>query len=281
LTEVQQTHGEAERALDENEVTSELLHDNGITPASNVLHPIVRGILGATSGNLYYPIRNQINHYPIPDIRLPSANHGETLLDIGCNWGRWCVAAARRGYKVVGIDPSFGALVVARHVLRQLGITDVTFVCADGRYLPFLPDSFDAIFSYSVIQHFSKTDANIALTEIGRVLKSGGKSLIQMPNSLGIRSLYHQARRGFREPQAFEVRYWLPRELLRAFDETIGSSHLSVDGFFGLGIQASDLPYFLPHHRLVVRASEFLRHRVRFMLPFADSLYVESTKPCA
>src|ERR1039457_1366914 len=82
LTEVQQTHGEAERALDENEVTSELLHDNGITPASNVLHPIVRGILGATSGNHYYPIRNQINPYPIPVIRLPSANHGETLLDI-------------------------------------------------------------------------------------------------------------------------------------------------------------------------------------------------------
>jgi SAM-dependent methyltransferase len=281
LTEVQQTHGEAERALDENEVTSELLHDNGVTPPSNVLHPVVRGILGATSGHLYYPIRNLIDHYPIPDIRLPAANDGETLLDIGCNWGRWCVAAARRGYKVVGIDPSFGALVVARRVLRQLGITDVTFACADSRYLPFQSDSFDAIFSYNVIQHFCKADAKIALTEIGRVLRSGGKSLIQMPSALGIRSLYHQARRGFREPQSFEVRYWLPRELLRVFDETIGSSHLSIDGFFGLGIQASDLPYFLPHHRLVVMTSEFLRRRVRFMMPFADSLYVESTKPCA
>ena len=30
----------------------------------------------------------------------------------------------------------------------------------------------------------------------------------RLPNWLGIRSLYHQVRRGFREAEKFEVRYW-------------------------------------------------------------------------
>ena len=38
------------------------------------------------------------------------------LLDIGCSWGRWSLAAARKGYSVVGIDPSLGAVMAARRI---------------------------------------------------------------------------------------------------------------------------------------------------------------------
>ncbi len=60
-----------------------------------------------------------------------------------------------------------------------------------------------------------------------------------------------------------------------------GSSTLSVDGYFGLGIQPSDIAIFAPHHRLIVRASEALRKfsdRLPAMRQFADSVYVTSRR---
>jgi len=77
------------------------------------------------------------------------------------------------------------------------------------------------------------------------------------------------------------VRYWSPRELLAAFRDEIGPSTLSVDGFFGLGIQATDLDLLPLRYRLVVKLSRQLT-RVSTMLPFlisvADSLYVNALK---
>lgn len=93
-----QTHGEALRALDPETAKRELMWNDGTTPPPNDLHPVIRAALGATCGHMYFAIRNKIDHYPIPTLRLPDGN-GETLLDIGCNWGRWTVAAAQRGYR--------------------------------------------------------------------------------------------------------------------------------------------------------------------------------------
>jgi 2-polyprenyl-3-methyl-5-hydroxy-6-metoxy-1,4-benzoquinol methylase/uncharacterized protein YbaR (Trm112 family) len=243
----------------------------------NGIDPLVQRIVAATNGNLYRHSIGKLRDYPIPAIRLPAGN-GETLLDVGCNWGRWSIAAARKGYRVVGIDPDLEALVAASRIAKTKGV-EICFVCADARYLPFQSFSFSRVFSYSVIQHFSKPDARAALSEIARVLKPGGESLIQMPNALGIRSLYHQVRRGFRARNIFDVRYWTPRELSKTFKDIIGPTDTSVDGFFGLGIQASDLPILPLPYRLVVRASEGLRRLARDIPPLmqvADSLYLHS-----
>jgi hypothetical protein len=132
-----------------------------------------------------------------------------------------------------------------------------------------------------VLQHFSKDDARRALGEVRRVLSPGGQSLIQMPNALGVRSAYHLARRGFRQPQGFDVRYWTLSELRSAFESLLGPSSLSVDGFFGLGIQPSDAPFLPLKHRLVVQTSELLRHLSRLVPPLtflADSVYVQSRR---
>ena len=239
--------------------------------------PLVQQIVGATNGHLYNRSIGKLRDYPIPVIRLPIAS-GETLLDVGCNWGRWSIAAAQKGYRVVGIDPDLEALVAASRIAKTKGL-EISFVCADARHLPFKSSSFSRVFSYSVIQHFSKPDARAALSEIARVLKPQGESLIQMPNALGIRSLYHQVRRGFRTRNIFDVRYWTPRELSRTFRDIIGPTDTSVDGFFGLGIQASDLPILPLPYRVVVRASEALRKLTRAVPPLAhvaDSLYLHS-----
>src|SRR5262249_45598378 len=155
-----------------------------------------------------------------PEIRLPPAA-GETLLDVGCSWGRWTISAARKGYAAVGIDPSLSAILAARRVTRSLGL-DAAYVVGDGRYLPFPPGVCSVVYSYSVLQHFSRPAALTALAQVARVLKPEGFSLVQMPNAYGVRSFYHQLRRGFREGQQFEVRYWTPSQLKRRFEQLIG-----------------------------------------------------------
>jgi 2-polyprenyl-3-methyl-5-hydroxy-6-metoxy-1,4-benzoquinol methylase/uncharacterized protein YbaR (Trm112 family) len=244
------------------------------------IDPVVSYLIGASNGYMYRHLIGKLESYPIPEIRLPYATR-EWLLDVGCNWGRWSIAATKKGYSVVGIDPSLGAVMAARRVSTSLGL-DIKYVVADGRFLPFPSNRFDRVFSYSVLQHFAKQDAVLALNEISRVLTPQGKSLIQMANSFGLRSLYHQARRGFTKGQNFEVRYWSVPELKRTFKCSIGDTEIKADCFGGLGIQRTDWQMVGARLKLVIAASEILR-TISKSLPFlryaADSLYLESQRP--
>lgn len=243
------------------------------------IDPVAKFMIGATNGILYRDLIGRIKEYTIPELRL-LPGEGKRLLDIGCNWGRWCVAAARLGYRPVGIDPSLGAVLAARRVTEQLGL-EVDFVVGDARFLPFAAETFDVVFSYSVIQHFDKGAALESVAEIGRVLRPQGRSLVQMPNKLGLRCLFHQLRRGFREPVKFEVRYWTIQELRHLFSSAIGPCHFSVDCFFGIGLQAADSHLMSWGRRCLIRASELLRTFTKhfgIMKYFADSLYVTSIK---
>ncbi len=241
------------------------------------IDPVVSFLIAATNGLAYKHLIGKLNGYPLPELRLPPAN-GQMLLDVGCNWGRWSFAAARLGYRAIGIDPSLGAVLAAKRVAAQLGL-DAKFVVGDARFLPFQTHSMDIVFSYSVLQHFSKGDAGTAIKEVGRVLQANGKSVIQMPTVLGVRCLYHQARRRFRKARDFDVRYWTIPALRRLFMEHVGRTAFSVDCFFGIGLQAADIELMPLSLRTVIRASELLRKTSRKMPPLcyvADSVYVES-----
>ncbi len=248
---------------------------NGTGP----IDPVISFFVGATNGNAYKHLIGKLSDYPIPELRLPAGN-GRVLLDIGCNWGRWCVAAARKGYLPIGIDPSLGAVMAGKRLAKQLGL-NAQFVVGDARFLPFRESCLDAVFSYSVLQHLSKEDVISAIREIGRILKPGALSFVQMPTVLGLSCLYHQARRRFRKPRGFEVRYWTVGDLRRLFAGQVGESSLSVDCFFGIGLQPSDLRLMPWSHRVAIRASELLRRAsetIRGLSYVADSVYVRSVK---
>jgi len=238
-------------------------------------------ILAATNGVAYRHLveSGELREYPIPEIRLPKSN-GELMLDIGCNWGRWCIAGARKGYLPVGIDPSLESILAAQAVSRQLGI-DAAFVVADGRLMPFSDSIFDVVWSYSVIQHFSPDDAVATISEVGRVLKPCGRSIIEMPNRFGLRCLYRQAQRRFRTPKDFEVRYWTIPSLLKLFLKRIGETTISVDAYGSIGLQVCDARFMPPLTRGVIAVSELLRRasdHVGLLKYVADSVYLNSTK---
>jgi SAM-dependent methyltransferase len=255
------------------------LADFASAPRPGTIDPVVSYLVGATNGNAYRHLMGTLREYPIPEIRLPEA-HGQALLDVGCSWGRWSIAAHRKGYRTVGIDPSLGAVLAAKRACRTLG-ADALFVVGDARFLPFKAGTFDLVFSYSVLQHFSRPDASQAVEEIGRVLAAGGSSLIQMPSMFGLRCAYSQARRGFREGTGFEVRYWTIPALRRLFGTRIGRTTFTVDCFFGLGLQYGDRKWFKWPVRLLTMLSETLRRiseRLTLLVYGADSLYLYSRK---
>jgi SAM-dependent methyltransferase len=246
------------------------------------IDPVINYLICKTNGILYKQLVGKLKHYPIPDIRLPSASAASrsVMLDIGCSWGRWSISAARKGYCVVGLDPSLGAVLAGRRAAKSMGL-NLHWVVGDARYLPFADNTYDKVFSYSVLQHFGRADVDRTLEEVRRVLTSQGTSLIQMANGYGVRSFHHMRRRGFTEPKRFKVRYYTPADLMSTFERAIGPSKISVDGFFGLGIQMSDVSVMPYKHRVVIYASELLR-RASQMAPVlrsvADSLFVESKK---
>jgi len=278
LSDVEQTHIEGTRALAIAE-TGDLSQLRPIHLRSNEIDPFVRNAIGATNGGLYQHLVGNLKEYPIPTLRLPPGQ-GKLFLDIGCNWGRWCIAAARAGYRPIGIDPSLKGIRAARRVAEQLEV-DAYYLVADGRYLPFSDAGIDQVFSYSVLQHLAKDHVRVILDEIRRVLKPGGETLIQLPNTLGARCLYHQARRGFREARNFEVRYWTIPELKLAFWNAIGPTHISVDGYLSLNAQVSDVRFLPKRYQALVYMSEALRQVSEFCPPLsylADSLYVTATR---
>jgi SAM-dependent methyltransferase/uncharacterized protein YbaR (Trm112 family) len=235
----------------------------------------VRWILRGTCGRLYDPDR--IRRYPIP--QLPIAGSGR-FLDVGSNWGRWTIAAARAGFTAVGVDPSLGAIRAARRVASQLS-TPVDLVVADARHLPFPDQSFDVVFSYSVLQHLSPADVQASIAECARVLKPNGRAVHQLPNARGALSVYRRARRRFRPARGFEVRYWLPNELRDMFERLVGPTELVPDAFLTLNPHAGDLTELSRRARGIVRTSRALTslaERVPPLAAVADSLWVRSTR---
>lgn len=243
------------------------------------IDPVVAYLIAATNGLMYRHLIGSIDRYPIPELALPPGE-GRTLLDIGCSWGRWTMSAASKKYDAVGIDPSLGAVMAARRVATQRG-ESCRFVVGDARHLPFADGRFDDVYSYSVIQHFSKSDAAAAVGEMGRVLRARGRAKVQMPNRFGIRCLMHQVRRRFREGTGFDVRYWTLPELKRVFERGVGATRFEADCYFGIGLQRSDLALMTPMLAAIVRLSEALKatsRRARALVWLADSVFVESIK---
>jgi SAM-dependent methyltransferase len=244
-------------------------------PTGDDVDEYVRWLLRGTCGSLYDGAR--ATRYPIPAFPLQGPGR---LLDIGSNWGRWSLAAARRGFAPVALDPSLGAARAARRVARQLALP-VDVVVGDARHLPFADASFDVVFSYSVLQHLSPDAVALAAAECGRVLRPGGVSLHQLPNRFGARSIYQLARRRFRNATGFEVRYWDPRELRRVFGRAVGPTTLAADGFMTLNPHPGRLRDLSIAGQVVVGVSRALTAAAGSVPPLqlaADSLWVTSER---
>jgi arsenite methyltransferase len=107
---------------------------------------------------------------------LGELNPGEHVVDVGCGAGIDSLVAARMvdpGGKVIGVDMTPAMLEKARRASEEAGIGNVEFREAYGESLP-VPDAWaDVVISNGVFNLMP--DKTIALAEMFRVLKAGGR----------------------------------------------------------------------------------------------------------
>jgi tRNA (uracil-5-)-methyltransferase TRM9 len=106
------------------------------------------------------------------------------ILDAGCGNCRNLLPFAKKGFECHGIDFSSNMIGVAKQFCKEQGIK-VDLKVADADLLPFKPNTFNYAISMAVIHHLDTHDKRMmALSEIRRVIKPGGKALISVWNKM-------------------------------------------------------------------------------------------------
>ena len=100
------------------------------------------------------------------------------VLDVGCGEGQVArLAAAGGAARVVGVDPTWAQLVLARERGGGVG-----YARSDAAALPFPAEAFDAVVACLIFEHIDTVDE--ALAEVGRVLRPGGVFLFFLNHPL-------------------------------------------------------------------------------------------------
>lgn len=124
---------------------------------------------------------------------------GAKILDCGCGRGILQFYLAKKGYNITSVDIS---TLKTRQIqgfwnlMRKLGVpieedkasamkamaarygTSIDFNVANIARLPFKDESFDYVYSVSVLEHMAKGEDVMAIKEMSRVLKKGGTMLV-------------------------------------------------------------------------------------------------------
>ena len=103
----------------------------------------------------------------------------DELLDVACGWGEFLVVHARTARRVAGIDWSEEKVGLARERLADriaAGTADV--VHGDAANLPWDDNTFSAVTCMDAFPFF--TDPDRVITEMLRVLRPGGRTVMQI-----------------------------------------------------------------------------------------------------
>lgn len=132
-------------------------------------------------------MKTSLNMLTIPLEKL-NLRSGQKILDLGCGTGRHLhrLYYENEALTVIGLDLNLHDLRETRNWFDQHPDSEEKaekrhygLVCADAVHLPFAMNSFDTILISEVLEHLP--DWTLALTEVRRILKPGGKLAISVP----------------------------------------------------------------------------------------------------
>lgn len=151
----------------------------------------------------YLMSKMMTDHYLLSKIDLKD----NVLLNIGCAPEPIDeILYARNVKKWVATDINETVINTARSICkRELSenlFDKILFETADATKLSYENESFDVVVAMSSIEHIPEKGYRQAISEISRVLKTGGKTVITLTNSLNL-PYYFYSKRKQREPDCY------------------------------------------------------------------------------
>ncbi|MBN1585136.1 class I SAM-dependent methyltransferase [Candidatus Uhrbacteria bacterium] len=142
------------------------------------------------------------------------------ILELAGGNGRFALHLLRRGHRVIETDIAHGSVERVRRTALDAGLTNGLYAIVDAERLPFRDGSLGAVFMVASLHHLPHPD--VAIREIARVLKPGGRLLI------------------LREPASWQYylflpAYWLVRKFLRRRNQNAFSLADDVTWGFSCG----------------------------------------------
>ncbi len=112
------------------------------------------------------------------ELFLPEIRETDLVLDAGCGNGRNLMEIARHCKEVYGIDSSHEMVKNARERIHEAEVRNAGVVDGNIIALPFADGFFDQVYCSAVIHHLKELEQRVALKEVARVLKRGGKFFV-------------------------------------------------------------------------------------------------------
>jgi ubiquinone/menaquinone biosynthesis C-methylase UbiE len=148
-------------------------------------HPGFSGITGALFGPLFLVIGRWNARRAV---ELAGVTADDSVVDIGCGPGNAVRAAARRGARATGVDPSSMFLRLARAVTRDS--KRIAWAQGTAENVPLPDGSATVVWSLATVHHWK--DVGKGLHEAHRVLASRGRLLAierqTQPGATGVAS---------------------------------------------------------------------------------------------
>ena len=109
------------------------------------------------------------------------------VLDIGCGVVPLCNYISLKGHEVIALDPIKSDIdFLVENDMNRFHKSNVEYMHGYGEKLPFEDNSFDVVYSVSVMEHIASGNDLIVLSEMLRVLRVGGRLILTtdvMPNN--------------------------------------------------------------------------------------------------
>lgn len=116
---------------------------------------------------------------------------GKRVLEIGCGRGGfscWLAQQAAQQTDIVAVDFASVAVQMGQAYASEHGISAVRWEVGDIQAIAHADASFDTVISCETIEHVP--DPALAVRELGRVLKPGGRLFLSTPNYVGLTGVY-------------------------------------------------------------------------------------------
>lgn len=212
---------------------------------------------------------------------------GMKVLDVGCGRGEMIVHCNLHGAFAVGVDYSTHALRLAQKAITQIEHQDwdqPKVSQSNAKHLPFSSHIFDCVIMSDIVEHLYPEELLMALKEIRRVLRPGGKLLIHtMPNLW----YYHygypifrivQRLAGKRLPADPRKRFAFSHVHVNEQTPRTMSAALTQSGFVDKQVWLQDYRDYPQYSPMMRSAIRMLTHLPIIKLIFCDDIFAMAKK---